>query len=205
MCAFCDCKVTTTHCHNDCQYGGFWRAILYTQLAGNLRDFVPEWGVFLPTYSGSSSSGGCLPRSCCWRYVRLSYAVCFLGYYVIMRPVVARVSTSFGPPRGDPKTGLHGFAHTLINRRAHFTYASAPQLQDTRDGFLPGHTLTAYQALYPSCHFPVVGNWQVLPHDPSAVHCAMHLHLWHYLCNIAVYMPLKRLTESCTAHVLCSP
>ena len=51
-CAFCDGAVTASHFQGGRRYSELWSAILYTQMASNLRRIVPEWAVSLPTYWG---------------------------------------------------------------------------------------------------------------------------------------------------------
>ena len=52
QCAFRGGTVTAAHFQGSCQYNKLWTAILYTQMAYNLRWIVLEWSVSLPTYWG---------------------------------------------------------------------------------------------------------------------------------------------------------
>ena len=48
-CAFFDNVVTASHFQETCRYSQLWSAILYTQIASDLRRIVPAWSVSLPT------------------------------------------------------------------------------------------------------------------------------------------------------------
>ena len=49
-CAFCDNVVTASHFQETCRYSQLWCAVLFTQMASDLRRIVPAWSVSLPTY-----------------------------------------------------------------------------------------------------------------------------------------------------------
>ena len=92
--ALCDCRITTAHFQEDCQYGVSWAAVLYTQLTSNVRRIVPEWGVSLPTFGGVLVQWGVLPRAYgqCRFYWPSAGRV--LGYVVPIQPDVTCVRQS---------------------------------------------------------------------------------------------------------------
>ena len=51
-CAFCDTVLTASHFQENYRYSQLWSAVLYTQIASDLRRIIPEWSVSLPTCWG---------------------------------------------------------------------------------------------------------------------------------------------------------
>ena len=83
------------------------------------------------------------------------------------------------------RTVLVTFWKTVLrmSRAAH-----PPQLHDVGDRSTPDHKC-------PTRNFPTAGSWQVQPPAVSLTPPPLHLHLWHYLSNTVVCVPLQRIAQ----------
>ena len=137
--------------------------------------------------------GGCLPwaYSPCRFYLPSAGGV--LGYFVPVRPDVTCVGKSADSSWSDPQTGTHRFGHFLENRPVHVAYS--PPTLDAGDWSPPDQKCTVYHARNPTRNFPTAGWWQVQPHAVSVAPPPLHLHLWHYLGNTAVYVPMQHIAQ----------
>ena len=75
-----------------------------------------------------------------------------------------------------------------------------PQLRNEGDWVRPGHTLVAFDHLYPTRCFPAAGQWHLRPPESSLVPPA--LHLWHYISGVSVYVPEKCIAQQGSGDVL---
>ena len=80
--------------------------------------------------------------------------------------------------------------------------AHPPQLRNEGDWARPGHTSVAFDYLYPARDFPAAGHWRLQPPESSSVPPALHLHLWHYISGVSIYVPERRMAHHGTGEVL---
>ena len=153
--AFCDQRVRAMHFQDDCHYGGPWRAILYTKLAGELHHIVPEWGVPLPTYRGFliqwggahlSRTVGAVP-SC--PVPSVSLVTMLLCGRVL--PASQQAMIRHGATLKQVCAVLVTFWKAVLHMSC---TPHPPQLHDKGNWLLLEWELTVYQALFPSRHFP---------------------------------------------------
>ena len=80
--------------------------------------------------------------------------------------------------------------------------AQPPQLRNEGDWTRPSHTLVAFDHLYPARDFPVAGHWHLQPPESSSVPPALHLHLWHHISGVSIYVLERRMAHHGTGDVL---
>ena len=80
--------------------------------------------------------------------------------------------------------------------------AHSPQLRNEGDWARPGHTLVVFDCLYPARDFPATGHWRLQPPESSSLSPAFHLHLWHYISDVSIYVPETRMAHHGTEEVL---
>ena len=80
--------------------------------------------------------------------------------------------------------------------------AHPPQLRNEGDWARPGYTLVAFDYLYPARDFPAAGHWHLRPLESSSVPPALHLHLWHHISGVSIYVPERRMAHHGTGDVL---
>ena len=162
-------------------------------MAYDLRRIVPEWSVSLPTYWGVLIQWGGGHIWVSWwspplpaRY-RMSWVSLSLSGRML--PASEKALVRHGATPQQFMVALWK-AVLCMSRAAH-----PPQLRDTGDWVQPGHTSVAYDTLYPARNFPVAGNWMLQPPESSTVPLALHLHLWHYLADMSVYVPQRHIAQ----------
>ena len=85
-----------------------------------------------------------------------------------------------GPQRGHASAGEKVFGSFLESSITHVRHRSPPppQLRNEGDWARPGHTLMAFDYLYPGRDFPAAGHWHLQPPEFSSVPPALHLHIF---------------------------
>ena len=201
-CAFCDTVLTATHFQEDCRYSRLWCAVLYTQMAFDLRRIIPEWLVSLST---------------CWG-VLVQWGGMYLGITtenaaVCPVPHVSWITLSLTGrvlPASEKAMVQHGATPQQVRRflvafwRAVLRMSSTPhppQLRNEGDWARPGHARQAFDYLYPDRDFPAAGHWHVQPPESSPVPPALHLHLWHHISGVSIYVPDRRMAHVGTGEV----
>ena len=76
------------------------------------------------------------------------------------------------------------------------------QLRNEGDWARPGHTRRAFDYLYPDQDFPAAGHWHLQPPESSPVPPALHLHLWHHISGVSIYVPDRHMAHAGTGEVL---
>ena len=202
-CAFCDNVLTASHFQETCRYNQLWFAVLYTEMASDLRRIVPVWSVSLPT---------------CWG-VLVQWGGTYLGIATESAPVcpVPHVSwmtlslTSRVLPASEKAMIRHGATPRQVRKfllafwKAVLRMSCAahpPQLRNAGDWARLGYTLTAFDYLYPARDFPAAGHWHLKPLESSSVPPALHLHLWHHISGVSIYVPERRMAHRGTGDVL---
>ena len=80
--------------------------------------------------------------------------------------------------------------------------AHPPQLRNEVDWARPGHTRVAFDYLYPGRNFPTAGHWHLQPPESSPLPPALHLHLWHHISGVSIYVPNGRMAHPGSGDVL---
>ena len=158
-CAFCDNVVTASHFQENCGCSQLWSAVLYSQMAFDLRPIIPVWSVSLPT---------------CWG-VLVQWGGAYLGITTESAPVcpIPHVSwmtlslTGRILPASEKAMIRHGATPQQVRKfliafwktvlRMSCT-AHPPQLRNEGDWARPCHTLVVFDYLYPGRDFPAAGH-----------------------------------------------
>ena len=203
QCAFCDAVLTATHFQEDFLYSQLCSAVLYTQMASHLRRIIPEWSVSLPI---------------CWG-VLVQWAGVYLGLStenaaVCPVPHVSWITLSLTGhvlPASEKAMVRHGATPQQVTRflvafwRAVLRMSSTvypPQLRNEGDWAQPSHARQAFHYLYPDRDFPAAGHWHLQPPESSPVPPALHLHLWHHISGVSIYVPDRRMAHAGSGEVL---
>ena len=80
--------------------------------------------------------------------------------------------------------------------------AHSPQLRNEGDWTRPGHTLLAFDYLYPTRDLPAAGHWHLQPPESSSLPPALHLHLWHHISGVSIYVQERHMAHHGTGDVL---
>ena len=202
-CAFCDNVVTASHFQETCRCSQLWYAVLHAPMAPDLRRIVLAWSVSLPT---------------CWG-VLVQWGGAYLGITTQSAPVcpVPHVSwmtlSLIGrvPPASEKAMIRHGA--TPQQARKFFVAfwkavlrmscaAHPPQLRNEGNWARLGYTLVAFDYLYPARDFLAAGHWHLQPPESSSVPPALHLHLWHRISGVSIYVRERRMAHHGTGDVL---
>ena len=202
-CAFCDAVLTAAHFQEDCRYYRLWSAVLYTQMASHLRHRIPEWSVSLPTcwgvlvqwggmYLGITTENAtlCPTPHVSWITVSITGR---------MLPASEKAMVQHGATPQQVRRFLVAFWRTVL-RMSSTTHP--PRLRNEGDWAQPGHTRQAFDYLCPGRDFPAAGHWHRQPPESSPMPPALHLHVWHHISGVSIYVPEGRMAHTGTGEVL---
>ena len=150
--AFCGGTGTGALFQGSSQYSRLWTAILYTQMAYDLRRIVLEWSVSLPTYSGVlircggtylgimvESASSCPVPHVSWVTLSLSGR---------MVPGSEKALVRHGATPQQVRKLMVAFWKAVLRMSRGAPPPTPPPPRDTGDWVQPGHTSVAYDTLY---------------------------------------------------------
>ena len=169
-CAFCPAVLTATHFQEDCRYSRLWSAVLYTQMASDLRRIIPEWSVSLPTYWGVLVHWGGMylgvttENAAVCPVPHVSWITLSLTRRVL--PASEKAVVQHGATPQQVRRFLLAFWRVVLRMSSN---AHPPQLRNEGDGARPGHARQAFDYLYLDRDFPAAGHWHLQPPESSPV------------------------------------
>ena len=202
-CAFCDTVLTATHFQEDCRYSRLWSAVLYTQMASDLRRIIPEWSVSLPTcwgvlvQWGGMYLGGTSENAAVCPVPHVSWIT--LSHTGRVLPASEKAMVQHGATPQQVRRFLLAFWRAVL-RMSSTTHP--PQLCNEGDGARPGHTRQAFDYLSPDHDFPATAHWHLQPPESSPVPPALHLQLLHNISGVSIYVLDRSMAHAGTGKVL---